>query len=203
MKPFASRCPGLASFSLLALVACDSDRPQPVDGAVTDSAYVEVMVELLLLESRIGRQEAESVPPEGADSVRTEILRNHGLTAAEVMQFADSVGTDAARMEGLWEQIASRYDSLRSAENRRAREARAEREARDGSRAAGVDSLASPGSHAAGDSILRSELRSLRRQRMMPAALFGGGEGPRRRPALRPGAVLPLSPTDAGDVEES
>jgi hypothetical protein len=50
-----------------------------------------------------------------ADSLRSQILRDHGVTAEQLIEFAELVGRDPTRMEGLAEQIAAMNDSLTAA----------------------------------------------------------------------------------------
>ena len=97
--------------------------------------YVQVMTELLLL---------DSTPPDGstpeerearADSMRGEILASHGVSAKEMLDFARTVGGEADRMEGLWQRITQRYDSARISNLRRDTEARSEAEGRLGEEA--------------------------------------------------------------------
>jgi hypothetical protein len=132
----SARRPIAASLVLTALlVGCGSGDEQVSPAGVRDEAYIQVMTELLLLDSR---PPAGGTPQERearADSVRGEILASHGVTAHEMLEFARVVGSDAGRMEGLWHRITQKYDSMRVADLRRDTEANSESEGKLGEEA--------------------------------------------------------------------
>lgn len=101
-----------------------------------DDAYVQVMAELMFLDAG---------PPPGVpagdweaslDSLREGILTAHGVTASEILEFAATLGSEAGRMEALWQVIAQKYDSMRVERLRQDTEARSEPEGKLGREAA-------------------------------------------------------------------
>jgi hypothetical protein len=117
------------------LVACGSDDEQGHPPDVADEVYVEVMTELLLLDSSPPAGSSAQEREARADSARGEILASHGVTAHEILDFARIVGSQAGRMEGLWHRITQKYDSMRVADLRRDTEARNEAEGKLGEEA--------------------------------------------------------------------
>ncbi len=118
---------------LVTLVSGCVDRaPEEVPGPVTDDVYVDVMTRLLLVEAK---------PPEGAsaeeretrtDSVRAKILFSHGVTSGDILRYADALGSEAGRMEKLWQRITQQFDSTRIANLEQETEARSEPEGKLG-----------------------------------------------------------------------
>ncbi len=79
---------------------------------IPDDSYVEVMAELTRLRRRPPTARGQIERDRLADSVRTEVLHRHGVTAAEIVAFSDVVGPDPSRMQILAERIATLADSL-------------------------------------------------------------------------------------------
>ncbi len=111
---------------------CVERAPEEVPGPVTDDVYVDVMTRLLLVEAK---------PPEGAsveeretrtDSVRANILSSHGVTSGDVLRYVDALGSEAGRMEELWQRITQQFDSTRIANLERETEALSEPEGKLG-----------------------------------------------------------------------
>jgi hypothetical protein len=100
-----------------------------------EELYIEVMTRLMLLDADLPPGATPAERETRADSARSEILAAHGVTAEEVLDFAEAVGTEAGHMEALWLEITQRYDSLRIAELRRTTEARSEAEGKLGQQA--------------------------------------------------------------------
>lgn len=165
-------------FLAVLLVGCGSSDQRSHLPGVPDEVYVQVMTELLLLDSS---PPAGSSPPERearADSVRGEILAAHGVTAQEMLDFARVVGSEAGRMEGLWHRITQKYDSARVADLRRDTEARSEVEGKLGEEAR-TGSVAPAAPEAAGES------------RKPNAADARGLAGARSRPLRSAGDSVP------------
>jgi hypothetical protein len=82
---------------------------------MSQDTYVEVMVELTRLRrlppSARGAPERERL----SDSIRADILSRHGVTAEQVVAFADFVGRDPTLMMGLSQAISERSDSITAA----------------------------------------------------------------------------------------
>jgi hypothetical protein len=165
---------------------------QPDDGPVTEATYVEVMVDLLLLDSDVSRGRPGSVPEEETDSARAEVLMRYGVTADEIMHFAESAGPDAARMERLWQQITSAYDSTRSAEFDRRTEARSEADGKLGENALDAVSKADS-SRTAPSPIARDSVRRRRLESPLRRSLTGE---PSDRPRELPARLPPRVPGD-------
>jgi hypothetical protein len=80
---------------------------------IDDSAYVEVMSELLSLRWRFSPRDSLA-----ADSARFTILLERGLSLEDLERFAVRHGSDPGSMSALWELIATRADELPSGGNR-------------------------------------------------------------------------------------
>lgn len=120
----------MAASLLFGLGACgteasDGDEIAP---SVSDSTYVAVMIDLLLLDAEAASGDAGDESEVTLDSARAEALAKYGVTAQQMIDFADVVGRDPGRMELMWRQITNVFDSVRSADLRRQTEARSEAE---------------------------------------------------------------------------
>ena len=125
---------------------CGSGQDLETPGPVSDEAYIEVMTELMLLDASPPAGSTAEERDAKADSARREILAVHGVTAREILDFAEASGGEAGQMETLWEQITHRYDSARIARLDQETEARSEPEGKlgEGARTAGADSTVEP-----------------------------------------------------------
>lgn len=101
----------LAVACLPLLAGCDG-ASDPIEGSLDPAVFVSVMANL---------SQVYQFPPPGslaedrdarADSLRSQILRDHGVTAEQLIEFAERVGRDPTRMEELAERIAAVNDSL-------------------------------------------------------------------------------------------
>lgn len=126
-----------ALFVIAALVACGAPvGDEEIADRLRDDVYVQVMTELLLLDALLPDDRMLPEREAGlADSLRAEILAAHMVTAEEILDFADAIGSEAGRMEELWERITHIYDSTRVADLRRETEARSEPEGKLGEEA--------------------------------------------------------------------
>lgn len=99
---------------ILSLVTGCEERAtgEDVVPPIPDDSYVEVMAELSRLRRRAPTARGQIERNRLADSVRTEVLERHGVTAAEMIAFSDVVGSDPGRMQILAERIATLADSL-------------------------------------------------------------------------------------------
>jgi hypothetical protein len=79
---------------------------------ISDDSYVAVMAELARVRRRPPNARGQIERDRLADSVRTEVLLRHGVTAAELIEFADVAGSDPARMQSLTERIETFADSI-------------------------------------------------------------------------------------------
>lgn len=92
---------------------------RPPDDAllVGDSAYVDIMVHLLLLRDSL---QAINLPhwsqQQVLDSVEAAIAEERGITADDLFAYSSTAGRDAVRMQSLWREIQARVDSIRPAE---------------------------------------------------------------------------------------
>jgi len=103
----------MASTALVcaATLGCESAPPEP-QGPISADAYVAVMAELADL---------KRFPPPGpdfvtrtarADSVRQAILDRHGVTAENLLTYAEQLGSHPDRMLELTDRIIAISDSL-------------------------------------------------------------------------------------------
>lgn len=103
----------MASTALVcaATLGCESAPPEP-QGPISADAYVAVMAELADL---------KRFPPPGpdfvtrtarADSVRQAILDRHGVTAEDLLTYAEQLGSHPDRMLELTDRIIAISDSL-------------------------------------------------------------------------------------------
>ncbi len=99
---------------ILSLVTGCEERAASEDVVppIPDDSYVEVMAELSRLRRRAPTARGQLERNRLADSVRTEVLERHGVTAAEIIAYSDVVGSDPGRMQLLAERIATLADSL-------------------------------------------------------------------------------------------
>ena len=98
----------------LSLVTGCKERAASEDVAlpIPEDSYVAVMAELARVRRRPPPARGQLERDRLADSVRTEVLERHGVTAAELVDFAAAVGSDPGRMQDLAERIESFADSL-------------------------------------------------------------------------------------------
>lgn len=151
--------------------ACGSDEPEfrgPIDG----DTYVAVMGELADLQRFPPAGPGEAARTERADSARQAILDRHGVTADELLEFAEAAGARPDLMVELSERIVALSDSLahrrtgagRSADSADARDLSLEPD-RQPAPAPAADSVSAPATEAA-DSISPTGIdpRSLRQR---------------------------------------
>jgi hypothetical protein len=166
-------CAGLA----IIFAACGGTAEHSPEGPMTDDVYVSAMVDLLLLDTYPPDTSSADDLEAAKDSARRDILDRHGISAAELLAFANAAGSDPAHMRELWERITSAHDSIRITSLRAEAEARSEIPERpaddhaDTARPTGgprdsaeLARTLAPPSSTNRDSVLRSRLRS-RRQR--------------------------------------
>ena len=172
----------LAWLPIVALAgACRAEEDVPVEGPVSDTAYVAIMVDLLLLDTESLVRPSPEEREAAMDSARADILAEHGVTAEEVLGFADAWGTEPSRMAQMWEQITHVFDSSRAARLRSRTQAQSESEGKlgaDARQAAGRDSDSSQASDTVEqpqraarsrlDSLLRTRKRALSDQEPDP-----------------------------------
>ena len=92
----------LAAISIPLLLSCTGSSETEVD-PIDPDVFVAVMASLSQVHED---REAQ------ADSIREEILRDHGVTAEQLLAFAGKAGRDPARMGVLAGQIAEASDSI-------------------------------------------------------------------------------------------
>ncbi len=111
---------------------CVERASEEVPGPVTDDVYVDVMTQLLLVDAKPPKRASAEEREARADSVRATILADHGVTSVDVLHYADALGSDAGRMETLWQRITQQFDSTRIANLERETEALSESEGKLG-----------------------------------------------------------------------
>ena len=136
------RIPVSLAFLVLAASCAPADE-QATPAGMRDEVYVQVMAELMILDANLPAGESVEEQEARADSIRAEILAAQGVTARELLDFVEAVGSEASRMESLWALITQKYDSARIADLRKETEARSETEGKLGAEArAGASGLA-------------------------------------------------------------
>ena len=99
---------------ILSLVTGCDDRSAREDVAppIPENAYVAVMAELARVRRRPPHARGQIERDRLADSVRTEVLERHSVTAVELVEFADVVGSDPGSMQEIAERIEALADSI-------------------------------------------------------------------------------------------
>jgi len=92
----------LAAISIPLLLSCTSS-PETAADPIDPDVYVAVMASL---------SQVDDDGQTRADSAREEVLREHGITAEQLLAFAERVGRDPSRMGMLADQIAAASDSI-------------------------------------------------------------------------------------------
>jgi len=97
---------------LAGLAAACGGRAATRAAGLTDSTYVEVMARLALVDSTLAPadyQLPDSLPP---DSARSLVLERWGVADSSLVAFAEEVGSEPERMQGIWQRIRELADSL-------------------------------------------------------------------------------------------
>ena len=99
---------------ILSLVTgCDERAArEDVTLPIPEDSYVAVMAELARVRRRPPHARGQIERDRLADSVRAEVLERHGVTAVEMVEFADAAGSDPGRMQDIAERIEALADSL-------------------------------------------------------------------------------------------
>jgi len=114
MKHTLARIVALAIAPALTLAACRGDM-RGLDSGMDREVYVAVMGELADIRKFPPPATDDMDRDAQADSAREAILIAYGVTAPELLAFAQSAGSDPALMETLADQIAAITDSLAEA----------------------------------------------------------------------------------------
>ena len=117
---------------------CVERAPEEIPGPVTDDVYIDVMTQLLLVDVKPPKGASAEEREARADSMRAKILAEHGVTSGDVLRYADALGSEAGRMESLWQRITQQFDSTRIANLEQETEARSEPEGKLGEDATGA-----------------------------------------------------------------
>lgn len=153
------------TLAVVATTACgsaDSEFAAPVDV----DTYVTAMAELSDLERFPPPGSDEAARAERADSARRDILERHGVTADELLAFAEAAGAQPHRMVEIMDRIVEVSDSLarrRTGAGRAADSAAAAAAGSDSVRDAGLlsDSAADPSADSTADTTTPSARDSL------------------------------------------
>lgn len=105
----------VALLALPVLAGCADANEQAAQLPFPQDTYVDVMVELTRLRRLPPPARGEPERERLSDSIRADILARHGVTADQVVAFADVAGRDPTLMMGLSQAIAERSDSLQAA----------------------------------------------------------------------------------------
>lgn len=89
----------LACAAILTLWNCTPESASTVDRETFIRVYVELRA------SALDSEDATLV-----EAARERILQRHGITAEELVAFADAHGADVEFMRDLWEEIETRLD---------------------------------------------------------------------------------------------
>ena len=96
------------------LAGCAERDEQATQLPMSQGTYVDVMAELTRLRRLPPPARGEPERERLADSIRAEILLRHGVTAEQLVAFADVAGRDPTLMMGLSQAIAERADSVQA-----------------------------------------------------------------------------------------
>jgi hypothetical protein len=111
MAPISRLC--FPVLLLMLIPGCgDSEGGEELPLPITEESYVAAMADLARVRRHPPRGRGQYERERLADSVRTDALLRHGVTAEELIAFADVVGSDPGRMQSLTERIESFADSL-------------------------------------------------------------------------------------------
>jgi hypothetical protein len=95
------------------LTACgEPSTGDPLPTSIPRGTYVEVMAELARLRRRPPPARGAPERSRLADSARAEILARHGVTAEQILEFADAAGRDPTLMMELSQSVAALSDSM-------------------------------------------------------------------------------------------
>lgn len=97
--------------AVLVTGACGPVEPE-LQGPIDADTYVAVMAELADLERFPPPGSDEATRAERADSARRDILARHGVTADELLDFAEAAGARPGLMVELLDRIVEVSDSL-------------------------------------------------------------------------------------------
>jgi len=90
-------------------VACGEEVAD--EAILADSVYAQVVARLHL----VGNP-TDTARQREADSARAEILANYGVTAEQLLAFAEVAGRRPERSREIWEHIGNLVDSIREAD---------------------------------------------------------------------------------------
>jgi len=167
---------GYLALALSLVTGCEGRAAsEDVAPPIPEESYVAVMAELARVRRRPPRARGQLERDRLADSLRTEVLESHGITAAELVDFADAVGSDPGRMQALAERIESLADSLEVG-------------------SVGADSIR------ADSGVSRAAEEAAADQRTDPETRFGNPDlEPPAEPAIR--VEIPAAADTAGGIE--
>jgi hypothetical protein len=94
----------------LAALATAACRPGPAEAPATSTLDREVFIATYVDLRSAAVREGHSVMD--ADR-RREILEAHGVAEAELLAFAEAHGEDVSYMQGVWDEVETKLDSLR------------------------------------------------------------------------------------------
>ena len=104
---------GCLALILSLVTGCDERAArEDVTLPIPEDSYVAVMAELARVRRRPPHARGQIERDRLADSVRAEVLERHGVTAVEMVEFADGAGSDPGRMQDIAERIEALADSL-------------------------------------------------------------------------------------------
>lgn len=83
---------------------------------VPDSVYVEVMAQLVLLDSAMTGPAVVPLRGLDRDSARQRVLERHGVDADALVEFAEERGRSPAAMSAIWRRIQELRDSLEASD---------------------------------------------------------------------------------------
>jgi len=90
------------TLTLLALASCGGDTGPVASDVIERQTFIDTYVEL-----RLAAVQAPDfrVPP----SERDQILARHGVSAEDLLRFADAYGRDLEFMNEVWSEIEARF----------------------------------------------------------------------------------------------
>ncbi len=104
---------GRGAGPLLALVlcACSAGGPaeagEPIDRETFIATFVDLRATALRSDERVL-----------SDDARAEVLERHGVTAEDLLRFADAYGRDVELMRDVWNEVEVQLDAMQEDEAR-------------------------------------------------------------------------------------
>lgn len=101
----------LGAALLVSATACGGE--DAARSPVPDSAYVEAMARMVLLDTAVSPSLDPPLSGPALDSARQRVLERYGVDTEQLLEFARTEGDDPGRMQAVWQRVRQLSDSLR------------------------------------------------------------------------------------------